>query len=154
LQCFSFPLLFSVRYISNRNLCIIAEQNIEYQMENLTIEQGMAIHAGIGAASDTRLVSEAGLHQMVFQANLLTDPFRRAAFVIFSLVAYPVFREENKQTAFAVADLVLAAKGYRLTAELVRIQAIIDGIETYSMEPEDIEEWISRNVRKNGISAP
>jgi len=88
-------------------------------MEDLTVELVMAVHTRIieRDGGDSRIISEANLHQMVFRANLIPECIPRAAFIFYSLCAYPAFREGNSGTALAVTELVLASGGYRITGE-------------------------------------
>ena len=81
-------------------------------MEDLTVEQVMAIHnrVMVQEKGDCRVLSEANLHQMVFHANLIPDCVPRAAFIFYSLCAYPAFREGNSGTALAVTEQVLAIR--------------------------------------------
>ena len=67
-------------------------------MDELTVESIIALHTGImdRDGGDARLLSEASLYQMVFQANLTDAVFRRAACVLYWLCSYPVFREGNR----------------------------------------------------------
>jgi len=73
-------------------------------MVDLTVDEIIAIHSHLIAekGGDSRVLSEAGLHQTVFQVNLPGDIFHKAAFVFFSFCAYPPFREGNVQTALCI----------------------------------------------------
>ena len=124
-------------------------------MEDLTVEWVLVIHDRVMAREngDTRLLSEGGIHQMIFRANLIPEVFSRAAFVLYSLVAYPVFREGNNRTALEVARQVLAWEWYQLEPEHPRTQAFTEGILAFTVVPEDIEEWLRRNVKKAGDPA-
>ena len=124
-------------------------------MKDLTVELVLAIHdrAMARETGDTRLLSEAGIHQMVFRANLIPELFPRAAFILYSLIAYPVFREGNNRTAFDVTRQVLTSEGYQLQPENSSIKALMGGILSFTVEPEDIEEWLFQNVKKAGDPA-
>ena len=65
----------------------------------------------------SRIISEANLHQMVFRANLIPECVPRAAFIFYSLCAFPAFREGNFRTALAVTERVLETGGYRITGD-------------------------------------
>ena len=92
-------------------------------MTVLTIDQIIEIHAGVIAhdGGDSRILSEAALHQMVFYANCITDIYRRAAFTLYSLCAYPPFREGNEQTAQVVMEQILLEGGLRLPPDAIAL---------------------------------
>lgn len=110
-------------------------------MTVLTVDQIIQIHAGVIAhdGGDSRILSEAALHQMVFYANGITDSYRRAAFALYSLCAYPPFREGNEQTARVVMEQILLEGGLHLPSDANCIVPLIAGIAAYSVEPEEIE---------------
>lgn len=101
---------------------------------------------------DDRVISEANLHQVVFNANLITDCVTRAAFVFWYLCAFPAFREGNSRTALAVADQVLATGGFQMNGSDEEITGLADSIVAGDMEHEDVEDWLSGHLRK--ISRP
>jgi len=123
-------------------------------MEDLTVDLVMAIHTRIVTDNgfDSRILSEACLHQLVFQANLFPEIMPRAAFIFYSLCAFPAFREGNRETAHMVAQEILASCGFHIYGETAEIMALSDGIREYRTEPEDVEAWFGSNVRKNGNS--
>jgi prophage maintenance system killer protein len=118
-------------------------------MEDITYDLVVAIHTRIMAEEkgDCRVLSEANLHQLVFRANLTPDSVSRAAFIFYSLCAYPAFREGNAGTAFAVTELVLASGGKRITGDKAGIMALAEGIPAFTTEPEEIELWLRNNVQ-------
>jgi prophage maintenance system killer protein len=120
-------------------------------MEDLTFEQVVAIHNKVieEEQGDCRVLSEANLHQMVFRANLIPMCVPRAAFVFYSLCAYPAFREGNSGTALAVTEQVLSSMGYRITGERAEIMSLAEGILAFTTEPEEIEQWLCDNVQKS-----
>ena len=134
---------------NDRNLCMESRKKIVW-MEELTAALVTAIHDRIvtDQKSDPRILSEASLHQMVFQAELVPGSIPRAAFVFYSLCAFPPFREANAETAITLAEEILASGGYSLQGELSGIMAIADGIRAFTTEPEDVEEWFRAHTRK------
>ena len=128
-------------------------------MHDLTVEQVLAIHTGIMArdGGDARVLSEGNLHQMVFQANLLTEPVVRAASAMYFLCAYPTFRDGNKRTAHAVADLILAEEGLILPADDPHGFALMQGVMDFSVETEQIEHYLrtaAGPVQGSGTAGP
>jgi len=121
------------------------------QMEDLTVELVEAIHNKVmeEEQGDCRVLSEANLHQMVFRANLIPMCVPRAAFVFYSLCAYPAFQEGNSGTALAVTEQVLSSEGYRITGERAGIMALAQGIFAFTTEPEEIEQWLCDNVQES-----
>ena len=113
-------------------------------MHDLTVEQVLAIHAGIMArdGGDARVLSEGNLHQMVFQANLLPEPVVRAATAMYFLCAYPAFRDGNKRTAHAVAGMILEEEGLTLPADDPGGITLMQGVMDFTVEAEDIEQYI------------
>jgi prophage maintenance system killer protein len=110
-------------------------------MTPLTVDLIIEIHAGVIAedGGDARVLSEAGLHQMVFLANSIPDVYRRAAFALYSLCAYPPFRDGNERTAQSVAELVLGQENLHIAPGDDCMFPLITGIAAYTVEPEDIE---------------
>ncbi len=119
-------------------------------MDDLTVAVVESLHLkGMQeSGGDSRVLSEANLHQMVFRANLITDCVKRAAFVFWYLCAFPAFREGNVRTALAVAELVLASGGFRVRGDDEGVKRLSDGIIALSTEPEEVEEWFSGHVQE------
>jgi prophage maintenance system killer protein len=120
-------------------------------MEDLRVEQVVAVHRRIieERNGDSRIISEANLHQMVFSANLIREVVPRGAFIFYSLCAYPAFRQGNFRTALALTERVLKAEGYRITGDMAGIIALAEGIRGFTTEPEEIEHWLSNNIEKS-----
>ena len=129
---------------------MVCRQRREY-MEDLTVEQVEKVHTGIiaGERGDCRILSEANLHQLAFRANLIPECVPRAAFIFYSLCAYPAFREGNARTAVAVTEQVLASGGYRITGDKAGIMALAEGILAFTTEPEEIEHWLCNNIQES-----
>jgi prophage maintenance system killer protein len=122
-------------------------------MEDLTVEQVIAIHTRIieRHSGDSRIISEANLYLVVFGANLIQECVSRAAFIFYSLCAYPAFREGNSGTALAVTERVLASGGYRITGETTGIMALAEGILAFTAEPEEVEDWLCNHTEKSAV---
>ena len=119
-------------------------------MEDLTVEQVIAFHDRVMRTDggDSRLLSEAGLHHMVFLANRIEDGYRRAALVFFSLCAYPAFREGNSRTAWLVAEMILNSKGYAFEARDEDMTDLVKGIASFTVEQADVEAWLHSHSKK------
>jgi prophage maintenance system killer protein len=119
-------------------------------MDNLTTDDLIAIHSRLIAerGGDGRILSEAGLHQLVFHINLSADIFHKAAFVLFSFSAYPLFREGNHQTARCLIDKILATEEYRIECGETELAGLVTGVESFSLEIEDLEDWMHRHAQK------
>jgi prophage maintenance system killer protein len=119
-------------------------------MDELTVEQILTLHTRImaGDGGDARLLSEPNLHQLVFRANLVPDVFRRAALVLFTLCAYPAFRDGNRRTAHALASRILEQEQYLLAPDDPRVAGLLAGVAAYTVELEEIEQWLRTNVKK------
>jgi prophage maintenance system killer protein len=117
-------------------------------MDDLTVEQIVAIHAGIMTrdGGDARVLSEGNLHQLVFRANLLPDPITRAASALYSLCAYPAFRDGNKRTAQALSERILAEGGFSLPGDDPRCFALMQGVIDFTVEIEEIEQYLRNNA--------
>jgi prophage maintenance system killer protein len=118
-------------------------------MDDLTVEQVIAFHKqviGIDGGDD-RLFSEASLHQMVFLANRMDDVHTRAALALYSLVAYPAFRDGNGRTAQLVAEMILFNNGYTLEGGDDDMTALVHGIELFTVEQADVEEWLRSHAQ-------
>ena len=118
-------------------------------MDDLTVEQVMALHSRVIRidGGDNRLLSEASLHQMVFLANRIEDVLKRAALVFFTLVAYPAFREGNSRTARFVAEMILSENGYTLEECDDGMTGLVQGIELFTFEQPDVENWLRSHVK-------
>jgi prophage maintenance system killer protein len=120
-------------------------------MKDLVVDQIIAVHASVIArdGGDNRLLSEGNLHQLVFRANLISDTIPRAAFVLYSLVAYPAFREGNKRAAQELTIRILAEDGYTMdSADETQICRLGEGILAFTTELQDIEDWLKSHTRK------
>ena len=119
-------------------------------MDDLTVEQVIAFHEQVMQTDggDTRLLSEANLHQMVFLANRIEGVFQRAALAFFTLVAYPVFREGNSHTAQLVAEMILRVNGYTLKNRDNEMTDLVKGIASFTVEQADVEVWLRSHFKK------
>ena len=119
-------------------------------MVDLNVDEIVDIHSRLIAekGGDSRVLSEAGLHQTVFQVNLSGDVFHKAAFVLFSFCAYPPFREGNVQTALCIVRKILCAEGYLVNLQDNDISDMVKGVESFSLEIEDLEDWMRTHVQK------
>lgn len=122
-------------------------------MDKLTVEQVIAFHAQVMETDggDDRLLSEANLHQMVFLANRIDDIYQRAALALFSLVAYPAFRDGNNRTAGLVAQMILSENGCIPEDSGDEIADVMQGIVSFKVEQEDVEEWLRSHYKKHKI---
>ncbi|MGA2918065.1 hypothetical protein [Methanoregula sp.] len=119
-------------------------------MDDLTTDDIIAIHLRLIAheGGDARILSEAGLHQMVFQVNLSGNGFHKAAFVLFSFCAYPPFIEGNVGTALGIIKKILDADGYRIDFGNKDLSYLLKGVESFSLEIEDLEDWMHLHAQK------
>ena len=119
-------------------------------MDDLTVEQVIAFHRQVIGTDggDDRMLSEAGLHQMVFSVNRIEENHKRAAHAFFSLVAYPAFRDGNSRTARLVAEMILFNNGYTLQDNDADMTALVRGILSFTIEQEDVEEWLRSHCTK------
>jgi death-on-curing family protein len=102
---------------------------------------------------DARLLSEAGLHQMVFSVNRIDDIHCRAAQAFFTLIAYPAFRDGNSRTAQRVADWILNDNGYTPEDRDIEMTGLVQGIADFTVEVADIKEWLrSHYIEKGNFS--
>ena len=117
----------------------------------LTVEQVIAFHKQVMETDggDDRLLSEANLHQIVFSVNRIESVFKRAAQAFFSLCAYPAFRDGNNRTARLVAEMILFKNGYKLEDNDADMTALVQGILSFTVEQEDVEEWLRSHYKKN-----
>jgi death-on-curing family protein len=121
-------------------------------MDDLTVEQVIAFHDKVMRTDggDARLLSEAGLHQMVFSVNRIDDVHCRAALAFFTLIAYPAFRDGNNHTAQLLADWILADNGYTPEDLDVEMTGLVQGIADFTVELADIKEWLRSHYKKKG----
>jgi prophage maintenance system killer protein len=127
-------------FMSCRCVPLQAERN-GAGMQDMSLELIVSLHREVLAdtQADLRIVSEGNLHQLVFQANLTDDPFSRAAKAFWSLCAYPSFRQGNRRTAHRLAEEILGSGGYRMTLPCTEIRELVQGIDAFTVETEDIE---------------
>ena len=113
-------------------------------MREVSLELVVRLHEEVltSEQADLRIVSEGNLHQLVFRANLTDDPFSRAATVFWSLCAYPAFREGNRRTAYRIAEEILVSAGCRMDLPCTDIRALIQGIDAFTVETEDVERML------------
>lgn len=117
-------------------------------MQDLSLEYIIALQKKVlshDEQADLRIISEGNLHQLVFRATMTDDPFSRAAFAFWSLCAYPAFREGNRRTAYRLAEEILVSAGCRVDLSCPDVRALVQGIDTFTVEPEDVEQ-VFRNA--------
>ena len=119
-------------------------------MADLAVDDIIVIHSRITArvGGDTRVLSEAVLHQVTFQVNLSADLFHKAAIVLFSFSAYPPFRERNSETALCLIKQILETGGYWIDPEMEELASLVRGVESFSLEIEDLENWLHTHAQK------
>jgi prophage maintenance system killer protein len=119
-------------------------------MDDLAVDDIITIHSRHIAreGGDARVLSEANLHQLVFQVNLSMDVFHKAALVLFSFCAYPTFREGNMQTALCIIKKIFSEERYRVIFEEAEHSGLVKGVESFSLEIEDVEDWLHRHAEK------
>jgi prophage maintenance system killer protein len=119
-------------------------------MQDISLDMIVTIHDGImiNDGGDRRVLSEANLHQIVFRANLTGDPHKRAASVLYSLCAFPAFREGNRRTALRLAETILAAEGSRAGIPCEDFRTLVKGIDEFTIEIEDVEQFLVRHSGK------
>lgn len=117
-------------------------------MPAITVEDIIKAHDLVTkeTADDTRMISEAGLHEMVFLACRIEDPHRQAACILFSVCAYPPFRDGNKRTAIMIADDILSAAGLCRKAGDGEIFELMRGVAAFTVEQDDIETWLREHT--------
>lgn len=122
-------------------------------MQDIAVDRIIAIHATIMTrdGGDRRIISEANLHQLIFRANLIPDPIARAALALYSLSAYPVFREGNIRTAQKLAVDILADGGYTLDPDDTQpLRRLAEGVAAFTVEPDEIGSWLAAHAQKHG----
>jgi|SRR5208337_59711 len=119
-------------------------------MDDLTVDDIIGIHSRLisQGGGDARVLSEAGLHQVVFHVNLSADVFHKAAFVLFSFSAYPPFREGNVQTALCIIKKILDAEDYRIEFGDKELADLVKGVESFSLDIDDLEDQIRKYAQK------
>lgn len=120
-------------------------------MDDVTVETVEAIHAMTmeDGKGDCRILSEANLLQLVFQANLIPGCVPRAAFVFYSLSAYPVFREGNERTAHELTLQILSEGGYGIDpAGQMQLGQLSRDITSFTTDIPAIGAWFAEHARK------
>jgi len=88
-------------------------------MEIVTADKILEIHQDIiSRFGGTNGVLNLGtLDYLVYRASRETDPYRRAAPVLYHIGVRHPFIDGNKRTAFMVADTILGEAGHHIVAE-------------------------------------
>jgi len=117
-------------------------------MKDLTVDQVLGVHDRILSERlhDHRITSEAALHQMVFQANLVPECIPRAALVFYLVCAYPPFREGNEETAAALSLDILLSGGFHLTVDPDGLEHLAGGIRDFTTDEKDVECWLREHT--------
>jgi hypothetical protein len=115
-------------------------------MQEITLETIIGLHDTILAkdGGDLRIISEANLHQLVFQVNLKEDPVARAATAFWSLCAYPAFREGNRRTAYRLAEVLRAGGIAQKELPCEEMRALAKGIDSFIVEIDDVVRVLQR----------
>ena len=120
-------------------------------MKELAIDQIITLHKEIITrdGGDDRIISEANLHQLVFRVNLEENPLNKAALSLYSLVAYPAFREGNACIATTVAAGILQECGYSLDPYCSEaLMQLAEGINSFEIDLPETESWFASHARK------
>jgi len=122
-------------------------------MSDLTVDDIIAIHSSIAAreGADSRMISEAVLHQVTVQVNLSADPFKKAAIILFSFSAYPPFREGNRETSVCLVKQIIENEGYWIDPERENLTGLVQGVESCSLETEDLEDWLRTHAQNHAL---
>ena len=95
-----------------------------------------------------KVVTRGYFLKRVFTRRSSRDVFHKAAFILFSFCAYPPFREGNVQTALCIVRKILCAEGYLVNLQDNDISDMVKGVESFSLEIEDLEDWMRTHVQK------
>ncbi len=120
-------------------------------MDDLTFEGIIGIHQTVmkKTGGDTRLLSEPTLHELVFRVNGAEDVFRKGAMAAFLIAAYPPFREGNEGTALGLVKFILSREGYILAGDAGDFSRLMQGVASFEVEQEDIENWLHTHLRNS-----
>lgn len=119
-------------------------------MDPLTVQKIIEIHHDIveefGGVDG--VLTEATLDYLVFRANRISDPFKRAALSLYCIAVKHPFIDGNKRTAFLTAENILFQMGFFVQADEEEVVNFMLEVASYKKNRVEIEEWIkNRSVR-------
>lgn len=119
-------------------------------MDPLTVQKIIEIHHDIveefGGVDG--VLTEATLDYLVFRANRISDPFKRAALSLYCIAVKHPFIDGNKRTAFLTAENILFQRGFFVQADEEEVVTFMLEVASYKKNRIEIEEWIKhRSVR-------
>lgn len=117
-------------------------------MEPLTVRKIIEIHHDVveefGGVDG--VLTEATLQYLVYKADRISDPFKRAALVLYCIAAKHPFIDGNKRTAFLTAENILSQAGFFIQAEEEEVVSFMLEVAGYKKEQVVIEEWIKHRA--------
>lgn len=117
-------------------------------MEPLTVRKIIEIHhdvveefGGVGG-----ILAESTLEYLVFKAEGISDPFKKAALALYCIAAKHPFVDGNKRTAFLTAENILSRAGFFIQATDDEIVSFMLEVASYQITQFKIEEWVKNRV--------
>ena len=85
-------------------------------------------------------------HLIQYKLSPLKTVFANAAIALHTITTAHAFFDGNKRTAFALADVILRNRGYKIVADKNTTKKMLITVAEYKMSVDEIEEWIRRNT--------
>jgi death-on-curing protein len=117
-------------------------------MESLTVKKIIEIHHDVveefGGVDG--VLTEATLEYLVFKAGRISDPFKRAALLLYCIAAKHPFIDGNKRTAFLTAENIMSQAGFFIQADDDEVVSFMLEVASYEKKQVVIEEWIKHHA--------
>lgn len=122
-------------------------------MEPLTVRKIIEVHHDIVEEFDgvDGVLNEATLDYLIFKAARISDPFERAALVLYCIAVKHPFIDGNKRTAFLTAENVLGSAGFFIQADEEEVVSFMVEVASYKKNRIEIEEWIQHHAVRSEL---
>lgn len=119
-------------------------------MEPLTVRKIIEVHHNIieefGGVDG--VLNEATLDYLVYKAARISNPFERAALVLYCIAVKHPFIDGNKRTAFITAENILGHAGFFIQADEEDTVSFMLEVASYQKNRVEIEEWMKHHAVK------
>lgn len=118
-------------------------------MEGLNTQEIIKLHDTLvekyGGTTGTMI--EGTIDHLVYhQLSPTNTVYANASIALHAIATGHAFFDGNKRTAFALSDVILRSKGYKITADKESIKKMLISVAEYKTTVAEIEEWIRKNT--------
>jgi len=117
-------------------------------MEPLTVRKIIEIHHDVVEkfGGIEGILAESTLEYLVFKAERISDPLKKAALALYYIAVKHPFIDGNKRTAFLAAENILSQAGLFIQVDEEELVSFMLEVASYEKNQFVIEEWIKHRA--------